>query len=193
MKEGSKFTLPVYKDQSVGGNYGTLIAVGDTVTLVIANDDGTESTRDVTVTAVGNAGREIFWDTSTTNNLRTEDVIRVGAEHVFVCAGPQNWYITLTELSETTVPAKVVTISLNGVPYDINVAEAAAAAGITSAFVTELIDTINALIAGIGYASGVVTGAAGDQVLTLTLSGLLQKPTGVSAEGLTVGTWTLVV
>jgi len=192
MKEGSKFTLPVYKDQTSGANYGLLIEAGDTVTLVIANDDGTETTRDVVVTAVGNAGREIFWDTSTTNNLRTEDVIRVGAEHQFNCPGPQTWTITLAELSETTVAALVSTISLDGVPYDINVEEAAIAAGITSAFQTELVDTINSLIAGVGYASSSIAGAAGDQVLTLRLTGMLKRPTGISVAGLTPGTWTLV-
>jgi hypothetical protein len=192
MKEGSKFTLPVYKDQTSAPNYGVLIAVGDTVTLVIDNDDGVETTRDVVVTSVGNRGREIFWDTSTTNNLRTEDVIRVSAKHQFKCPGPQTWTVTLTELNGSTVAAKVVTLSLNGVPYNINVTEAAIGNGITTTFITELVATINSLIAGIGTASAVLTGTAGSQVLTLRFTGILQRPNGISVLGLTPGTFTLV-
>jgi hypothetical protein len=193
MKEGCKFTLPVYKDQTSAPNYGILAAIGDTVTLVIANDDGVETTRDVVLTGVGNRGREIFWDTSTTNNLRTEDVVRVGAEHQYNCPGPQTWTVTLTELNGSTVAAKVVTLSLNGVPYNINVTEAAIGNGITATFITELVATINSLIAGIGTASAVLTGTAGSQVLTLRFTGILQRPNGISVAGLTAGTFTLVV
>jgi hypothetical protein len=193
MKEGCKFTLPVYKDQTSAPNYGLLAAIGDTVTLVIANDDGVETTRDVVLTGVGNRGREIFWDTSTTNNLRTEDVIRVGAEHQFNCPGPQTWTIALTELNPSTVAAKVVSLSLGGVPYTINVTEAAIANGITATFISELLAAVNSLVAGIGSASAVLTGTAGTQVLTLRLTGMLQRPTGISVAGLTPGTITLVV
>jgi hypothetical protein len=193
MKEGCKFTLPVYKDQTSAPNYGILAAIGDTVTLVIANDDGVETTRDVVLTGVGNRGREIFWDTSTTNNLRTEDVVRVGAEHQYNCPGPQTWTVTLTELNGSTVAAKVVTLSLNGVPYNINVTEAAIGNGITATFITELVATINSLIAGIGTASAVLTGTAGSQVLTLRFTGILQRPNGISVAGLTAGTFTLAV
>lgn len=193
MKEGCKFTLPVYKDQTSAPNYGLLAATGDTVTLVIANDDGVETTRDVVLTGVGNRGREIFWDTSTTNNLRTEDVIRVGAEHQFNCPGPQTWTVTLTELSPATVAAKVVSLSLGGVAYSINVTEAAIGNGITTTFISELLVAVNSLVAGIGSASAVLTGTAGSQVLTLRLTGMLQRPTGISVVGLTPGALTLVV
>lgn len=195
MKESVPFKLPVYKDQTNSANIGKIIEVGDTVTLVIYNNKLTgPTTQDVTVTAVGNGGRTIEWNNSTTGNLLAERIERVHAKHQYTCAGAQNWEIVLTEASASSVKAKVTSMAF-GVPsvvYDIGVEEAAAANGITDLFVEELVDKINSVLGNEGYAHGVVAGSAGSQTLTLTINGLTLRPGALVLAGLTAGSWAVV-
>jgi len=196
MIEGAKFTLPVYKNQGTLAsptNVGVLAAAGDSIILVVRNDNGTQTTRTVTITAVGNANREIFWDSSTTDNLRTEDVVRVAAQHQYNCPGPVNWAVVLTESGGgTAAKAKVTSFTFGGVVYAIGTEETAIAAGIEAGFNTALVNAVNALLGPLGFASGVIAGVAGTQTLTLTISGMQLRPSASVVVGLTAGAWTAV-
>lgn len=194
MLEGVPFKLPVYRNQTgaTGADVGKIIVPTDTLRLIIRNDMGAETTQDVTVTKVSNGGRDIQWDNGTTGNLRTGDVVRVHQRHQYSRADRQNWTATLTELNPTTVKMAVASITMNGAVFTVGATEAAAANGIEPAFVTDLLDKINAILMTEGTVTGVVTGTAGTQVLTLTFTGLTFTLNAITATGATVVGPTLV-
>lgn len=184
MKEAVSMKVPVYKDQGGGsGNIGKLIEVGDTVRFIIRNDAGAQTTQDVTVTAVLEQGKTIQWDNSTTGNLRTEDIVRVHQRHQYSCPGPSIWTATLTEATFTAIPMSVTSITFSGATYPVNISETAAEAGIQQTFVDALINKINSILGDQGIAKGVITGSAGTQTLTITISDLLLRWDAIARVG----------
>lgn len=175
------FMFPVYKDQAVALNRGLIVEAGDVVTVLVRNHDGTETTRDLTLTGVEDSGKSILWDTTTASNLRVEDITRVGAEHEYNCPGETEWTLVITETGGGAAALTFNSITIDGVVHLVPVVEDAVAAGISADFRTELIDDLNSLLAGVGYASdGGVTGVAGSQVFTVNLTGMSVWPSAAS-------------
>lgn len=193
MKTAVAFKFAVYKDQAVGANRGKIVEVGDTVTLAVRNAGGPATNVDVVVTAVGNGGKDIQWDSSTTNNIRSEDIIRVGAEHQYQCPGPLNYQAVITEIGGGAAPIVVTSIALNGVTYPVGISEGAGVAGIDPVFVTALLAKLNGITGIEGYWTGVVAGTAGTQTLTLKAGNLTYVWTAITmGTGATAGAISIV-
>jgi len=187
MKQAVTFDLPVHK----ATNQAAIVEIGDTVTLVISNDGGAPTTQDVVLTDVQDYGKTIQWDASTTGNLGTRHVRRVHAKHEYHCAGPDDWQAVLTEENDSdTDPAEVISLTINGVVYLVEVVEAAAADGITETFRAELVAKLQSLLGTNGYVTGVVAGVAGAQTLTIKIVGTTHVPSTWSLGGLTAAAWT---
>jgi hypothetical protein len=187
MKQAVTFHLPVHK----ATNDPAIVEVGDTVTLGITNDGGAMTTQDVVLTAVSDGGKTIQWDAGTTGNLGTRHVIRPHAKHSYHCAGVDDWQAVLTEEGDSdTDPAEVISLTINGVVYAVEVVEAAAADGITETFRAELVAKLQELVGPNGYVTGVVAGVAGAQTLTIKIAGTTHVPSTWSLGGLTAAAWT---
>ena len=180
------FNLRVYKDQGTSSNEGKVIEVGDTVTLAVRNVGRADTTQDVTVTAVGSGGRMIEWDAQASNYLISNDVKRVHQKHQYVCPGERNFVATLTELNPASVAMSVTSITISGATFPVGIAEASAANGITPEFVTALVAKLNEIFGWDGLVTGVVTGTAGSQVLTLRAIGTTFKWTAIAGAGATI-------
>ena len=187
MKQAVTFHLPVRK----ATQSADLIEVGDTVTLVISNDAGDQTTQDVTVTDVLDYGKTIQWDASTTGNLGTRHVVRVHAKHIYECPGALNYQAVLTESGGGTVAvAGVTSLVINGIVYPIDISEDAIAAGITQEFADALVAKFQAMFGSNGYVTAEIAGTAGTQTLTVLFTGTTHVPTTWVLTGLTAGAWT---
>jgi hypothetical protein len=180
------FYSKVYKDQSLGGaNIGKLIVAGDTAYLKKRVPGGTDVLETVTVTAVRDNGHTIEWDNVTTG-VRAEDIVGISAKHSYKCAGPVTVNIAIPETGgvPSTTKMKVVSITINGGVFPVNVEEAVAGNGISAEFAQGVTDVINGYLAGdSGYCSYAITGTAGTQVLTLVITGTVLVPTAISTLG----------
>lgn len=180
------FMFPVYKDQTVGANAGKLIEVGDTVTVLVDNHNGTQTPRDLTVVGVEDSAKSILYDTTDEKNFRVEDIVRVHAKHEWNCPAPVNYELTLTSTS-TTLPISFTSIVVNGLVRPIGVAESAGGTALSPEFAQAVADALNGLLAGNGYAS-VKTNSA--EVAVIRISG---SPFVFSAPAVVNGTGTVAV
>jgi hypothetical protein len=186
MKQAVTFHLPVHK----ATNDPAIIEVGDTVTLVISNDAGAQTTQDVVVTAVLDYGKTIQWDASTTGNLGTRHVVRPHAKHEYHCAGPDDWQVVLTEDNDPAVAASVTSLTINGVVYEIDVSEVGVTNGLEADFAAAVVAKLQAMIGNNGYVTGVVAGVAGAQTLTIKITGTTHIPSTWVLVGMTAAAWT---
>lgn len=143
--QGVSSLLSVYKDQTVGANKGKLIEVGDTVTLIIRQDGGANQDKNVTVVAVADGAKSIFWDQEVTNVV-TEEVDRIHVKH--------NYEIVADEVIDYEIESEAdmisfASITINGVVYT----PTASVTGTPSAAKAEQIeDLINdEVVKGNGY------------------------------------------
>lgn len=148
--ECATFTNVVYKDQTNPANQGKVVEIGDTVTLVLTNDNGVPSTQDITVTGVSDNGKTICWSTSGTA-VRTTDIIRVHAKHTFECPGPHSCSIVVTKESSGLV--EFVSLVINGATHGLGVEEPGeASSNWNPGIVTPLEEVLNELLLGNGRA-----------------------------------------
>lgn len=180
------FKVKVYKDQTVGANEGVIVATGDTVTLAIRNSGRAATSQDVVLTNVLDGGRTIEWDAQASNYTISNDVIRPHQKHNYSCPGLRNFVATLTESSPTTVAMSVTSITLSGATFPVGISEESAANGITPEFVEALLAKLNQILGYDGTFTGVVTGTAGSQVLTLRAIGTQAKWTAIAGAGATI-------
>jgi hypothetical protein len=174
------FMFPVYKDQTNAANAGKIVQTGDVVTVLVKNHNGTETTRDLTLTGVEDSGKSILWDTkfdeATSQNLRVEDITRVHAKHEYNCPGAANYSIVLTSTAGTIFSTSAITI--NGAARPLVVAEAVGNAGTLEAgFGQKVADGINGLLAGNGYAYLI---SQTGEVATVRIAGSTLVPTAVT-------------
>lgn len=182
---------PIYKDQGTASNYGKKTVTGDTVTLVIKNDAGAESTIDVVTTDVLDGGRTIQWNPGTTG-IRTFDVVRTHQKHEFRCS-INDFSATLTEVANEALLMSVQSVTINGGVYAVNVSETGPGAdGIPAAFAQAVVDKIQGIIGKEGTVSYQITGSAGSQVLTIIIRGMSVPWTAIAATNATVVQPTIV-
>jgi hypothetical protein len=186
------FHRRIYKNQSVALDKGLIIEVGDSVTLKKRVVGGSPVAEVVTVTGVDDEGTTIEWNNGTTG-VRAEDIVGIHAQHNFQCAGTAGYSFTLTEDDDGIVDAIAVEdITIDGGVFPVNAEESEVAAGIEEAFADTFIGVINGLLAGTsGYASYAITGTAGDQVLTVTVTGSPLAITDLTVVGATLSAITV--
>lgn len=145
-KECVSFNHPVYKDQTNPSNTGLLIEAGDTVSVFIANDDGTNVKVDLIVVSVIDGGKGFCYDRNVANqDYRSSDIYRVHGKHQYSCA-----YAT----PELNYRALDVAITITGVSIDSVVSsmdDTIATLNATTAQTLE--DFINSLLDNNGYAT----------------------------------------
>jgi hypothetical protein len=146
---GKRFYLPVYKSDGSGD----LIEAGDTLKALLHSADGTKPIRNLTLSAVGADGKEVFWEYDATNlYTRSEDVFAVDPDHQWNC--PEAANIGLVAIDDITVT--VTSVSVCGTEYT------GLSFAVTSDGASELQAYLNEKLVGNGIATVVYVDAATD-------------------------------
>ena len=169
--EKATFSLPVYKDQTVLGNFGKLIEVGDTLVVAPAGDGGADTSAvSLTVTHVSNQGRTIGWN-QLVNNYRTTDIKRVHKKHQLILPASPTDYV-----SASNPVGPILGFTIDGVVHTIS------SLTVTGAHATDLEDAINAVLGDNGY-SVVTWNDLSTDTFTIEVFGTTKVPNSINNNG----------